>query len=459
MANCFDTIIGLSDRDCDCFTTGRPDGSGVLTQQKLSWQYEKFTCPDIPPDPFTITTTFNLPVGDPEATIQLFAGSALEMGADFTVTGAKEITITTPVPGQVYQIWYLATIQTTLAVAEYTQSDSGLYITDLLPEEEIDGLQGCDDTLWDLMVKARQVAISEFQAALNTTMTRRFKVKRQTFSGFVGEPKGAQYMATTPVYAGIRIRTNPIRSGYLKIKRIMAMFEATGTISCTIYNKAGVAVSPSFNVSTLAGQRAVTDINMTLPLLADFETEQDYFLVYAFNPANKPKLNLTVCGCGINKFTPVTDVNNYPVLTDYTENRSWHNFFMCGGWEQDDLNFDNSPDQVAVYMNGLALEVEAGCDMAQGLCSMLGSFSANQYAMSVAMAIQRKSAAWLVKRRRSSSVPNRNNLIITEGLKADLERWEGEFAEIMQFLTSNIPANANDCLDCRARTTVQSILT
>jgi len=457
MASCFDTIIGLSDRDCDCFATGRPDGSGLLTQQKLSWEFQKFTCPDTPPSPFTLTTTFNLPTDDPEANIQLFAGTALEKDVDFTITGANQITITTPVPGQVYQVWYLATIQAVLSVAEYTQSDSGLYITDLLPEEEIAGMESCDETIWDLLVKARQTAIREFQAALNTTMVRRFQVKQETFEGFIGEARGAQYMTTTPVYAGIRIRTNAVRSGYLKIKRILALFEATGTISCTIYNKDGIAVSPAFDIDTAANGRAVTDVNITLPLLGDFESEQDYFLVYTYNAANKPKLNLTVCGCGTNKFTPHTDVNNYPVAAKYTGKNAWHNWILVGGWQQDDLDFSSASDQVSTYMNGLALEVEVGCDIAEGLCNMLGNFDSNQYAMSSAMAIQRKAAAYLVKRRRSASTPNRNNLVMTKGLQEQVAEWEGDFAEIMQFLTTNIPSTANDCLECKARTQLTGI--
>ena len=458
MADCFDTIIGLSDRDCDCFTTGRPDGSGVVVSQRQGWEFEKFTAGDSPTSPFVITTTYNLPTDDPEANIQVFAGVSLIQGTDYTITGTKQISITTPVPGQVYQVWYLANIQSSLSVSEYSESDSGLYITDLLPEEEINGLQSCDETIWNLMVKARTNAIREFQAALNTTMTRRWNLKKSTFEGFVGDAKGAQYMDTTPVYAGIRIRTNPLRSGYLKIKRIMAMFEATGTISATIYDQHGTAVTPSFNINTTAGGRAITTVNIELPLLGDFEQEQDYFLVYEYSGANRPKLNLTTCGCGGSKFTPFRDVNNYPVNGNYSGKQAWQNFILIGGWQQDDLDFDSADDQVSIYMNGLSLEIETGCDMAKGLCSMLSGFDSNQYAMSAAMAIQRRAAAWLVKRRRSSSSPNRNNLVLTDGLKAQLAEWEGEFAEIMQFLSSNIPATANDCLECKPKTKLSSIL-
>lgn len=457
MADCFDTIIGLSDRDCDCFSAGRPDGSGAVVSQRQAWEFEKFDAGDSPASPLILTTEYNLPTDDPEAKIQLFAGSSLIQGTDYTITGAKEITILTPVPGQVYQIWYLANIQSSQAVAEYSVSDSGLYITDLLPEDEIAALTSCDGTIWDELVKARSIAIKEFQATLNATMSRRYQLTRQTFEGFIGEAKGAQYMATTPVYAGLRIRTNPLRSGYLKIKRIMSLFEATGTISATIYNGAGEAVSPSFNIATQAGARAITEVNIELPLVQDFEEEQDYFLVYAFNASNKPKLNLLSCGCN-GSISQIRNVENYPVATNYTGRHGWHNFILVGGWEQDDLDFENADDEVSIYMNGLSLEIEVGCDMAKGLCTMLSGFGSNPYAMSAATAIQRRAAAWLINRRRRSSYPNRNDLIMTDELKDDLRTWEGEFAEIMQFLSTNIPATSNDCLECKPRTKLASIL-
>ena len=109
-------------------------------------------------------------------------------------------------------------------------------------------------------------------------------------------------------------------------------------------------------------------------------------------------------------------------------------------------------------MNGLCLEIEVGCDMAQGLCGMVQAFGSNQYAMSVATAIQRRSAAYLIARRLNSSQPNRANAVNREHLVKTVGQWEGEYAEIVQWLSQNLPATSLDCFECQPRVRRGAIL-
>ena len=468
MTDCFQTVIGLSDRDCDCFEAGRPDAPVNSTETRSDWDYLKDIAPESPGDPYTITTPYDLPENH-DRHIQLFAGGQLQSNeVDFTVTGQKEITVSMPIPLQVYQLYYLANIPTSVSTPAYSESDSGLFITDLLPEEEIAALASCDQTLWDLMSKARSVAIKEFRAALNTTLARRYQAKYPTFSGNIGEAKASDYLSTGSAFAGIRIRTNGMRSGYLKISRILAMFEATGTVNVTIYDGLGTVAVPSFPISTVAGGKSYTSVDITLPLLGDFQHEQDYFLAYSYDGANRPRLNKTYCGCD-RAFSPVTDVNTFTPegydphfdtgRNQYRGRYAWHNFIMLGGWEGDSVaDFSDAPDQVTEYMNGLCLEIEVGCDMAQGLCGMVQAFGSNQYAMSVATAIQRRSAAYLIARRLNSSQPNRANAVNREHLVKTVGQWEGEYAEIVQWLSQNLPATSLDCFECQPRVRRGAIL-
>ncbi len=468
MADCFQTVIGLSDRDCDCFETGRPDSAVNSTQLRSDWAFLRVTAPENPSDPYTITTPYDLPE-DADKHIQLFSGGQLQInGIDFTVTGAKEITILLPIPFQVYQLYYLANIPTTVSTPAYSQSDSGLFITDLLPEEEIAALASCDQTLWDLMEKSRSIAIKEFRAALGATLTRRYDPKFSAFDGNIGETKHTGYLASAKSYAGVRIRTNGMRSGYLKITNILALFETTGTVNITIYDSAGTVVVPSFPITTVGGGKSVTPVDITLPLLGDFEHEQDYFIVYSYSGANRPALNKTYCGCD-RAFTPVTDVNTFtpagydPAFSSakhqYRGRYAWHNFIMLGGWEGDSVSgFSDAPDQVTEYMNGLCLQIEVGCDMARGLCGMVQTFGANEYAMSVATAIQRRAAAYLVERRLRSSQPNRANAVNRDELAKSAATWMAEFSEIVQWLSQNLPATSLDCFECKPRIKTAGIL-
>lgn len=472
MADCFQTIIGLSDRDCDCFADGRPEGNeAAQVQRRLSWTSQKYTCPDTPPEPYTLTSTQALPADTTIASLQLFGGGQLlEEGIDFEVTGETEITVTTPVPGQTYQLLYLATIPTSVSVPEYTESLSGLYITDLLPEEEIAGLEGCDKTLWDLISKARDAAIADFKTALNINLVARYKLKHPTFKGFVGSDKNAGLLETGETYAGIRIRTAGMRSGYLKITRIMTMFSAVGTITATIY-KARImdeetgetdleVVVPAFTLNTANGP-SINTVNIELPLLGDFSDGQDYLLAYQYDPANKPRLNKLYCQpCSGSTVMPIErNANNYPSRHEYPSKIGWHNFFLIGGWEGDIAGGQTEiAPEVTEYMNGMSLEVEAGCDTGAGLCGMVETFGSNPFAMGAATAIQRRAAAILIRKRLSSSKPNRNNSVNREGIEKELRTWEAEFTEIINYLGSNMPDTSNDCLECKPRVRTGAIL-
>lgn len=466
MADCFQTIIGLSDRDCDCFKDGRPGGV-ISAGAREAWYTESFNCPEDQADPFVIETAYDIPTDHSIVALQVFGeGTLLELDNDFTVDAIRQITIGAPTPGATYQILYFTTISTAPA---YTESQSGLYITDLLPEEEIAGLAKCDQTLWSLMGKARDIAIKEFRAALNATLTQRYKPKHETFKGFLGENKGADVLTTSKTRAGIRIRTAGIRSGYLRITRIMSMFQASGTVQITIYKgylinestgemELEVAV-PAFDITTTANGRAITTVNIDLPLLSEFSQQQDYLITYQYSTANKPTLNELICGC--KNWSPMRSASSYSLQSSrkHAGPYAWHNFFALGGWEGDiSGGKTTAPDQVTQYLNGLCLEIEAGCDLSTGLCGMVQSFGSNPYAMSVATAIQRKAAEYLVRKRLASSLPNRNNAVNREAIEKEANAWAGEFAEVLQYLSTNMPETSNDCLECKPLVRMGSIL-
>jgi hypothetical protein len=111
------------------------------------------------------------------------------------------------------------------------------------------------------------------------------------------------------------------------------------------------------------------------------------------------------------------------------------------------------------YLNGLSFEMELGCDMAAGLCAVVSGFDSNPWAMSAATAIQLAAASEIVHRRLTTSQLNRNNVVNREALQSAAERWEGQYAEILTYLSSNVPETVNDCLECKPKMTMQGIFT
>lgn len=463
MASCFDTLVGLSARDCDCFSDGRPSG-GAAAQTKQVWKHQAWESGASPADPLVLTTTFTLPETLAAENIQLFAGGEmLDVATDYTRTSDYTLSVPSPDANTTYQVWYLADVPVIEFTPAYDQSDSGLFISQLLPEEEITGLVNCDKTVWDVLTEARGIAIKEFAQSLNAHILRRHQVGRKTFSGYLGDTGGNDgTLSTAATYAGVRIRTNPITSGYLRISRIAALFSATGTIPVTIYDGEGTVMTPTFNLNTQANKKAFTDVGLTLPLLGDFNTKQDYFLVYEVDPANLPKLNKVYCS-SCNGQKAITNVAYYDTHgewdSDYQKSLGWQNWLIAGGWEGDSVaGFSNASDAVGPYMNGLALEIEVGCDLADGLCGMAAGGNSPE-AMAAATFIQRRAAAIAVRKRLTSSTPARANFANKEGLEKEMGHWEAEAAEAMAYLAQNANDTMNDCVTCKARMRLGGILT
>lgn len=447
--DCFKYIVGLSGRDCDCHFAGRPDAANA------DWRHEwAVTTAD---GDFVFTTAYTLPEDTTTASIQGFVNGALvAVGSGITVTDDAELTFADLAEGDHVQVWYKAAVP---AANAYTESVSGLHITDLLPEEELTGLAGCDETLWDLLTKARTAAVSEFRAALNARVQERYTAKHKTFTGNIGKREGNGPLSTTNAFAGVHVRTNGVRAGYLKVHRILAMFERPGTANMTVFDQYGTVVCPAFSLTVKPGQGHINTVNLKLPLLDAFNDEQHYFFVYEYDAANRPLLNKTACSSCDTSFIPSRDTQ-YPVFQNRRDKHGWANYLVLGGWTGDDIDtFTGADVQVTEYCNGLSFDVEIGCDLGQGMCGLLDGFDSNPWAMSVATAIQRKAAAWLVDRRLTSSRANRNNAVNKDDLRAQVGKWEAEYAEILHYLSTNIPPDVNECLECSPRVRRGEILT
>lgn len=450
MASCFDKLVGITDVDCDCFGDDRPESTSVPVRSE--WTLETFTVD------FTgvFTTEYDLP-DDMATHSQLFQdGVQLIEGTDYEATNTKEVTVTTPDIGATYQFWYYAGVP----VIPYNESTSGLYITDLLPLEEVSGLASCENSVWAMYQRARATAIKEVVASINSAALVRNKIKYNTFSGYVGATEPTEFLTSFYAYCGVRIRTNAIRSGYLKINRIVSMFEKTGTVNLTVYAADGTVVTPTFEITTQANRKSITDVGLTLPLLGDFNTAQDYFLVFEYDSENRPKLNKTACSSCSGQ-TPITAISRYggtEWASTYRGALAWNNYLIVGGWQGDSVaDFSSAPTTVESYLNGLALDIEVGCDLVAGLCNL--ATGTGPQTMAVATAIQRRAASLLVDSRNNSSTPNRNNFVNREALESSSRQWGADYMEALEYIRQNVTPETNDCVICKPRISMSTILT
>ena len=116
----------------------------------------------------------DLPATPSEENLQVFKnGELIARTTDYTVEG-NDITLAAA-DGDFLQLLYLTAVPSTDA---YKESQSGLYISDLLPEEELTGLASCDHSLWEI----RPLLVSRLEANLlknAATRTNRLKPGHQ----------------------------------------------------------------------------------------------------------------------------------------------------------------------------------------------------------------------------------------------------------------------------------------
>jgi hypothetical protein len=448
---CLEYSVGLTSRNCDCFASGMPTGGYAVETYETGWQYETFGEGDLVGN--TFATDYDLPheTQGAEKTRFYIDGVLQLYGRDYLITALQTLTITTPVPGATYQLYYVASVPIVETSESAQYSESGLYVDDLFPTEEVAALAKCDADLWAMMISARRSAVKEVYTQLNAALGKRYKNSIPSFNGYVGEVEFPGYLTTSKQYVATRIHTSGLRSGVIVIRKIALLFSATGTKTFTLVDRNGFVLAPSFTLDTVAGKRVVHSVNLRVPTWAAFEEERDVYLVHEYDAANKPALNRVHCGCrGFSPVFDVTTAQNWP--SGYRNAEAWANYIKIGGWTGDDItDFSGAPSTLDPYMYGVAIEAEIVCSIAETICTLAKGYESNNYAMALATAVQRKTAAILAYKKLSSSVPNRNILANREQTEKDAKTWEADFAEIIVWLSNNLPIDVLDCLTCRPR--------
>jgi len=103
------------------------------------------------------------------------------------------------------------------------------------------------------------------------------------------------------------------------------------------------------------------------------------------------------------------------------------------------------------------LEVEIGCDLTKGYCTLIEGQGPE--VMAIATAIQRRWASLVVSEKSISSIPNRETIAKGDAQKSMADVWEGEFAEAMNYLSKAINDTSNDCVMCKPKMSMGKIMT
>ena len=251
---------------------------------------------------------------------------------------------------------------------DFDQSESGLYISDLLEPKFIDSLLNCDQgaSIWELMEIVRELAIRNFIADANALLMKQARLIRIPYRGGIGRATWTKNLSLTAGdYAGARMRCAPVRSGFIKINKIGLIPSVNCSPSLLIYNLNGDLID-TIILNGVANKHTQTAVNIELPLYDEYLDNQEYFFIYQVG-AWQPKNNDVSCTC--ERFRPL-----WGGFSQYNQHKrhNWAQWLQVGGWTDSTLPSFNADElgSASNYMYGLTFDVDLGCRINEIFCKI-----------------------------------------------------------------------------------------
>ena len=344
------------------------------------------------------------------------------------------------------------------APAGWNVSSSGLWLNDLIPLNMADAGQSCDDASnpWNVLNAGRRAGGTVFMNDFRNRLKKRTSERREKYKGFIGELDSRTTITPEGTYAGIRIPTAHIKGGYAYLPKIGGVFSANGSVSVQIYDRFNNAVGDPIVLTTIANKHVETTAGRTLPLWTESGQRQEYFMVYAVNPANLPKAVRVYCPtCGTGAL-PVFNTNSPYWGTSYDRGK-WREWIGVAPWAGDSLtDFDLEAEKSMVnstgYTNGLTLTIELTCDPTSVVC-LGGMDYADEATMSAAFAYYYAAGIQTAGMLLRNPEASRRAAVTAEQLVDWVKIWDGKdgkYEQAMAFAVHNADVTQTDCVFCKS---------
>jgi len=323
--------------------------------------------------------------------------------------------------------------------SDYNQSETGYYLTDPeygfpLKEAVFAGSDCSDDSVWDMLLKARNKAIRDFQTDLQAALYTERASRYSVFSGLIGKDTSSTTRNLNGTYQGLLITSKVVKGGVLKISRIGLDIDTTTTVTVKIYSSKDTS-SPIFSLPVTGNANQLTYTNIPIPVelpLYDEEvSELRYYIVYE-SPTFKPRNNKLTC-CG--------------------RKPGWMQYLYAAGYNSNDLLGETGDTAT----NGIILQAHLFCDQLQWICDMDEVEGYNVKSV-IGRAIQMKGAVKIISQILRSGNLNLYTMSNREAMYADKKRLQRDYENQVIWLAENIPAGVSDCFMCDKNIKRKSIL-
>lgn len=335
----------------------------------------------------------------------------------------------------------------------WDESNSGLFIADLIPMSMLEGADDCSDpeNPWNLLHNGFEQGGNQLMKDLRAGLMKKNQLIRTAFRGVIGEKQSRDVLTLSTTYAGVRVSSPQIRGGYLRASAIGGIFNATGPIAVSCYNRFNALVGGPWTINTVAGVWSSTSITLSLPLWVDGAENPEYFFSYTVNQNNLPRANRLWCpGCA-KESIPTFSIEKPYYMRTWRGPQSWANWAMVGAWSGNSLtDFDLLSDETMTGsgMNGLTISCEFSCDPATAVCLDDLDFS-DPVALSFAHAFRYIAAINVAEKIIRNPAPYRNAAVSKEILAVDIQQWYKDYQTNLDYVLYNVNQNASDCIFCK----------
>lgn len=320
------------------------------------------------------------------------------------------------------------------------EGQSGIYL------DELEGLsltgfaQGvdCDSgSIWDMMAKARENATIQFKADILATLESSYEPAVPNFSGTMGQKTFAATLPVTNTYAGQKLKFHRKVGGYMRLKRIGLLMNASTNVQVRIYDNDEHYSTPiaqytiASTANTLVYGAMVTPLE--LPMWSRNVTDLEYYVVYTVS-GFMPKDNKVEC----------VPCSGGAARVPYT---NWLKLYGITGSDTSYNSFNTTE-----YLNGLVLDVDLYCQPQRVICSdeFPIDFNNSGRGMQIAYAIRFKAGQLLLDQILSSPEINRYTMMDREALYGKRNSYRANYEKWVQYISDNhMPMMNADCWRCK----------
>ncbi len=332
----------------------------------------------------------------------------------------------------------------------FSESSSGYYLTDVeygFPVRfAASALADCTESdIWDALSNAREQAVRDVEQDIQNELMVSKEGTFKAWRGVIGETSSNRRGTTGRQYAGVQIKPmqRSIDRSFV-ITAIWAGFSHTGTVDVTLSSNAHEFLPVTYSLDTVANKftRNALESPKAISLYDIAQPGLTYALTY--EPEGLTAMdNRKHCSCGrLPGWVKEIEVSGFASDEPLSQRGAHYDPRICNN-----------------RMWGIAIEGYFACEDIAFLCRLDELGQANIKSL-LGRAVSYKAALKLMLKADKSEKVNQFTLLGAEERAARMHMYSEAYAEILKFITRNVPTGASSCWGCNKggmRTTTRMI--